>query len=83
MFLRLFRNYHHRLSSLVNHNPLVYSGKTILQHQQRSLLNSFIRMADKTLDEQIKQQGDLVRSLKSQKADKEKVIFLFFRFCEI
>lgn len=35
-------------------------------------------MADNktTIEEQIKQQGDLVRSLKSQKADKEKVIFL-------
>ncbi|XP_027194823.2 histidine--tRNA ligase [Dermatophagoides pteronyssinus] len=75
MFLRLFRNYHHRFSSLLV-NPLVYSERTIFQHQQRSLLlNSFIRMADNktAIEEQIKQQGDLVRSIKSQKADKEKI----------
>ncbi|KAH9425938.1 hypothetical protein DERP_014508 [Dermatophagoides pteronyssinus] len=66
----------HQVAVTINHHPLVYSERTIFQHQQRSLLlNSFIRMADNktAIEEQIKQQGDLVRSLKSQKADKEKI----------
>lgn len=76
MFHKLLRNYHRLI--LVNHQFVsfkIYSQQSLFISRNSSNFSSIINMADNStsLEEQIKQQGDIVRSLKSQKADKEKV----------
>ncbi|KAH9497974.1 hypothetical protein DERF_013904 [Dermatophagoides farinae] len=54
----------------------IYSQQqSLFISRNSSNFSSIINMADNStsLEEQIKQQGDIVRSLKSQKADKEKI----------
>lgn len=69
MFFKLIRPFL-CLDNNINYFQIrFYAGNFVLNNCK------FSTMANKlTLEEQIKEQGDLVRSLKSQKADKEKVM---------
>lgn len=71
MFLQLFRSFRCLDKNINSLHAGLYAGSFVLNNWK------FSTMANKlTLEEQIKEQGDLVRSLKSQKADKEKVLII-------